>query len=370
MENLKKTYLLSAHEALGAKMIDFAGWYMPLEYEGLIKEHESVRNYAGLFDVSHMGEIIIKGAQAKSYLQNLITNDIEILENNQAIYTFMCYPNGGVVDDLLVYRFDENNFYLVINASNIEKDFKWMNENKQDYDIEIENISSEISELAIQGPLSQRILQEICDENLDEIKSFYFNKNIKVDQTSVLISRTGYTGEDGFEIYCKNEDVEKIWNKLLEVGEKYKLKPCGLGCRDTLRFEAGLPLYGNELSEAITPLEAGFSFFVKLDKGNFIGKNELKMQKEKGLNRKLIGFELTGKGIARQGYEVMAYENVIGYVTTGYKSPTLNKSIGFALIDANYSEIGRDVDICIRKKKVKAKIINKRFYKKPTEIHA
>ncbi|WP_290059995.1 glycine cleavage system aminomethyltransferase GcvT [Paraclostridium bifermentans] len=370
MENLKKTYLLSAHEALGAKMIDFAGWYMPLEYEGLIKEHESVRNYAGLFDVSHMGEIIIKGAQAKSYLQNLITNDIEILEDNQAIYTFMCYPNGGVVDDLLVYRFDENNFYLVINASNIEKDFKWMNENKQDYDIEIENISSEISELAIQGPLSQRILQEICDENLDEIKSFYFNKNIKVDQTSVLISRTGYTGEDGFEIYCKNEDVGKIWNKLLEVGEKYKLKPCGLGCRDTLRFEAGLPLYGNELSEAITPLEAGFSFFVKLDKGNFIGKNELKMQKEKGLNRKLIGFELTGKGIARQGYEVMVDDNVIGYVTTGYKSPTLNKSIGFALIDASYSEIGKDVDICIRKKKVKAKIINKRFYKKPTEIHA
>lgn len=370
MENLKKTYLLRQHETLGAKMIDFAGWYMPLEYEGLTKEHESVRHYAGLFDVSHMGEIKVKGIEAKAYIQSLITNDVGILADNQAIYTFMCYPNGGVVDDLLVYRFDENNFYLVINASNIEKDFNWMKENKQDYNVEIKNISSEISELAIQGPLSQKILQEICNENLDEIKSFYFNKNIKVNQNSALVSRTGYTGEDGFEIYCKNKDVENIWNKLLEIGEKYNLKPCGLGCRDTLRFEAGLPLYGNELSKDITPLEAGFSFFVKLDKDNFIGKNSLEKQKQEGLKRKLIGFELTGKGIARQGYEVGVDGNAIGYVTTGYKSPTLNKSIGLALVDPNYSEIGKDIDISIRKKKVKAKIINRRFYKKPTVIHA
>lgn len=370
MENLKKTHLVSQHQSLGAKMVDFAGWFMPIEYEGLKKEHEAVRNHAGIFDVSHMGEVEVKGDDAKEYIQNLVTNDVSKLENNQAMYTFMCYPHGGVVDDLLVYKINENYYYLVINASNIEKDFNWMSENKKHYNVDIINISNKVSEIAIQGPLSQEILQEVCSENLDEIKSFYFKSNVNVNGVNALVSRTGYTGEDGFEIYCKNEDVESVWVKLLEIGKKNNIKPCGLGCRDTLRFEACLPLYGNELSDKITPLEAGLSFFVKLNKDNFIGKEELAKQKENGLERKLVGFEIIGKNIARHGYEVSIEDKTIGYVTTGYKSPTLNKCIGLALIDSNFAEIGKEIDIIIRNKKVKAKIINKKFYIKPTLTHA
>lgn len=360
---LKRTSLYEKHKEMGAKFLEFGGWDMPLEYEGMIKEHEAVRNSAGIFDVSHMGEVIIEGNESEKFIQNLVTNNIENMKKEEIIYTLMCYENGGVVDDLLVYKFNDEKFLLVINAGNIEKDFDWMIKNKENYDIDIKNISKEISQLAIQGPKSQEILQNIVDISLDEIKFFNFKSDINILGIKCIVSRTGYTGEDGFEIYCKNEDVNKIWSELLNIG-KENLKPIGLGARDTLRFEACLPLYGNEINENISPLEAGLSFFVKLNKNKFIGKKSLEAQKESSVKRKLIGFEVLGKGIARHGYDVLVNNEVIGYVTTGYSSPTLNKVIGLALIDSKYSQLDNEIEIAIRKKRVKATIVKTPFYKK------
>ena len=364
MENLKKTSLFSTHEKYGGKIIDFSGWALPVQYEGIIPEHEAVRNHAGLFDVSHMGEVEAKGKEAFNFVQNLVTNDVSKLEDNQILYTFMCKPDGGTVDDLLVYKFNNNEFLLVINASNIDKDFAWIQENVGDYEVEVKNISDNISEMAIQGPNAQKILQKLTDKDLSEIKFFYLSKDINVAGTNCMISRTGYTGEDGFEIYLSNDDVAMVWDKLMEVGKEYGIKPAGLGARDTLRFEASLPLYGNELSSEITPLEAGLGFFVKLDTDDFIGKNALVKQKEEGLKRKIVGFELLDKGVARHGYEVMADGEVIGFVTTGYQSPTLKKSIGLAMVDIEYSKMETPIEIKIRKRIAKAKVISKRFYKK------
>lgn len=363
VRELKKTSLYEKHKEMGAKFLEFGGWDMPLEYEGIIKEHESVRNSAGIFDVSHMGEVIIKGNDSEKFIQKLVTNDIASMKDYEAIYTLMCYEDGGVVDDLLVYKFNNTKFLLVINAGNIEKDFEWIMKNNKNYDLDIKNISSEISQLAVQGPKAQGILQNIVNINLDDIKFFNFKENVSILDAKCIVSRTGYTGEDGFEIYCKNEDVNKIWNEILNIG-KENIKPIGLGARDTLRFEACLPLYGNEISENISPLEAKLSYFVKLNKDEFIGKEQLKKQKENGLKRKLVGFELNGKGIARHGYEVLANNQVIGYVTTGYSSPTLKKAVGMALIDSKYSELNTEIEIAIRKKRVKANIIKTPFYKK------
>lgn len=364
MDNVKKTTLYDAHNKYGGKIIEFAGWLMPVQYEGIIEEHEAVRNNAGLFDVSHMGEVEVKGRDAFKYVQNLVTNDIGLLVDNQVIYTFMCYEDGGIVDDLLVYKFDEDHYYLVINAGNIEKDFEWMINNKESYEVEVVNISSEVSEVAIQGPKAQEILQNLTDFNLDEIKFFYCKRDVLIDGVKCLVSRTGYTGEDGFEIYTENQYIEKIWDSILETGKPYGIKPAGLGCRDTLRFEVALPLYGNEISKDITPLEAGLGYFVKLNKESFIGREALIKQKNDGLNRKLVGFELKGRGIPRHGYSVEFNGENIGVVTTGYFSPTLKKNIGLALIDSKYADLGTEIDILIRNKPVKAEVINKKFYKK------
>jgi aminomethyltransferase len=364
VENLKRTPLYNVYKEYGGKIVDFAGWEMPIQFEGIIIEHEAVRRDAGLFDVSHMGEVVVKGAGAFEFVQNLITNDIAILKDNQILYTFMCYTDGGVVDDLLVYKFSDQHFYLVINAGNIEKDFQWMLDNKGSYAVEITNVSETIGELAIQGPKAQIILQKITDIDLNEIKFFYFKEDVLVDGVECLISRTGYTGEDGFEIYASAGEIEKLWRKLLIVGQEDGLKPAALGCRDTLRFEASLPLYGNELSQDITPLEAGFGYFVKLGKGNFIGKEALIKQKEDGLKRKLVGFEMKDRGIPRHGYEVHVLGEKIGVVTTGYSSPTLKKNIGLALIDSKYSELGTEIEIVVRNKLLKAEVISKKFYKK------
>ncbi len=364
MENLKKTPLYNIYKEYGGKIIEFGGWAMPVQFEGIIFEHEAVRCAAGLFDVSHMGEVEIKGTEAFEFVQNLVTNDVEVLKDNQILYTLMCYPDGGVVDDLLVYKFSEEHFYLVINAGNVEKDFQWMVTNKCLYDVEITNNSDSVAELAIQGPKAQEILQKITDIDLEEVKFFYFKEDVLIDGIKCLISRTGYTGEDGFEIYTSIEEIEKLWHKLLIIGEKEGLKPAGLGSRDTLRFEACLPLYGNELSQDITPLEAGLGFFVKLQKHNFIGKEALLKQKEEGLKRKLVGFEMKDRGIPRHGYEVLAKGEKIGVVTTGYLSPTLKKNIGLALIDSKYSEIGTEIEIVIRNKSLRAEVISKKFYKK------
>ena len=364
MENLKKTPLFNAHSKYGGKIIEFGGWAMPVQYAGIISEHEAVRGNAGLFDVSHMGEVEVKGTEAFAFVQNLVTNDVAVLRENQILYTFMCYTNGGVVDDLLVYKFSEDHFYLVINAGNIDKDFQWMIDNKGSYDVDLTNISNEVAEVAIQGPKAQMILQKLTDTDLDEIKFFYLKRDVIIDGIKCLISRTGYTGEDGFEIYTSIEEIEQLWHKLLIVGAEEGIKPAGLGCRDTLRFEACLPLYGNELSQDITPLEAGFGYFVKLAKNNFIGKEALLKQKEEGLKRKLVGFEMKERGIPRHGYEVAVQGEKIGVVTTGYLSPTLKKNIGLALINSKYSELGTEIEIVIRNKPVKAEVVSKKFYKK------
>ncbi|WP_129597843.1 glycine cleavage system aminomethyltransferase GcvT [Anaerophilus nitritogenes] len=364
MNQLKETSLLNYHKKYGGKIIDFAGWALPVQYEGIKAEHEAVRNFAGIFDVSHMGEIEITGNQASDFVQNLITNDVSVLNDDQVLYTFMCYPHGGIVDDLLVYKFDKNHFYLVVNASNIEKDFKWMKENDLGYDVKIKNISDDVSEIAIQGPNAQQILQKLTDTDLSEIKFFYCKRNVSVASANCLISRTGYTGEDGFEIYLSNEDIKMVWEKLMEVGKEYGIKPAGLGARDTLRFEVALPLYGNELSKDITPLEAGLGFFVKLDKPNFIGKEALQKQKSEGLKRKIVGFEMIDRGIPRHGYEVIVDGKKIGFVTTGYAAPTVNKNVGMAMVDMEYTKLGTNIDIKIRNKILKAQVVKKKFYQK------
>jgi len=360
----KKTPLYDEHVRLGGKIVEYAGWFLPVQYEGLIPEHEAVRNAAGIFDVSHMGQIVVKGKDALAYLQYLCTNDISKVEKNQTIYTMFCYPDGGVVDDFLIYKLEDDEYILVVNAANTDKDFKWMIDNKKDFNIIIENKSDQIGEVAIQGPNSEKILQKLTDFDLSSIKPFYFEPKVDMLGIECMVSRTGYTGEDGFEIYAPAEDIVKIWNALLEKGKEDGLKPCGLGCRDTLRFEAGMPLYGNEISEDINPLEGGLKFFVKFEKEeDFIGKEALKKQWDEGLTRKVVGFELLGRGIPREGYEVHKDGKKIGHVTTGYMSPTLKKSIGNALIDINETEIGNEIDIMIRNKPVKAKVISRKFLK-------
>jgi len=364
MSEPKKTALYNAHVRYGGKIVDYSGWALPVQYEGLTAEHEAVRNNAGLFDVSHMGEVDIKGSQATDYLQNLITNDVSSMKEYQVIYSLMCYPDGGIVDDLLVYKYANDHYMLVINAANIDKDVQWMKDNVGNYDVEINNISPDVSEVALQGPKAEKILQQLTDTDLSKIPFFFFKENVNIAGRKCLISRTGYTGEDGFEIYMKHEDAEYLWDKILEAGKDKGIKPTGLGCRDTLRFEANLPLYGNELSPEITPLEAGYGFFVKLNKPNFIGKEALEKQKAEGLKRKIVGFEMIEPGIPRHGYDVLADGKVIGFVTTGYSSPTLKKNIGLAMVDIEYSELGTIIEIQIRKKTAKAKVVSRSFYAK------
>lgn len=364
----KKTPIYDRHNELGGKVVEYAGWHMPIQYSGITAEHTSVRERAGIFDVSHMGEIQVKGKDALEFLEYLCTNNISSLKDNEIVYTFFCRENGFVVDDLLVYRFSEDDFFLVVNASNTDKDYEWILENKGNYDVEVENLSDSIGEIAIQGPKAQEILQKLTDFDLNEIKFFNLRRDINVAGVNCLISRTGYTGEDGFEVYCDWEEIVKIWDRILEEGKEIDLLPCGLGCRDTLRFEAGLPLYGHEISEEVNPLEGGFKFFVDLDKPqDFIGKDTLVKQNESGLERILCGLELLDKGIMREEYEVYKDDVKIGYITTGYKSPTLGKSIANALLDSNYKELGTEVDVKIRNKMAKAKVISKRFLSKRTK---
>lgn len=361
----KKTPLYDEHVKLGGNVVEYAGWLLPIQYKGLVPEHEAVRNAVGLFDVSHMGEITVKGKDALKFVDYLMTNDITSIVDNQVIYTFMCYPDGGVADDLLVYRIKEDDFYLVVNASNADRDFEWILKQKGDFDVVVENISDAVGEVAIQGPLAEKTLQKLTDTDLSKIEFFHLQRDVNIAGVNCMVSRTGYTGEDGFEVYTDNEGIVKVWNAILEAGEENGILPTGLGCRDTLRFEASLPLYGHEMSEEITPLEAGFKYFVKLDKaGDAIGKEALNKQWSEGLKRKLAGFEMLERGIPREGYEIYKDGEKIGHVTTGYMSPTLKKNIGNALIKTEYTELGTEVDIMIRNKPVKAKIISKKFLKK------
>ena len=364
MGELKRTALYEEHVKNGGKIVDFAGWELPIQYEGLVVEHEAVRNDCGIFDVSHMGEVTVNGKEAEAFVQYLVTNDVKAMEEKQVIYCQMCYEDGGIVDDLLVYKYNTEKYLLVINASNVEKDFEWMMGVKEKFDVELENISVETSEVALQGPKAQELLQNLTDLDLSTIKFFYFEPSVNIAGIDCIVSRTGYTGEDGFEIYAKGKEIVKVWNAILEIGDKYGLKLCGLGCRDTLRFEVALPLYGNEMSKDITPLEAGLGFFVKLDGDDFIGKAALVKQKEEGLKRKTVGFEIEGRPVARHDYKVLKDGKEIGFVTTGYNSPSVGKSVGLAIIDAEYAKKGEEIEIQIRKKTVKAVVTAKRHYKK------
>lgn len=360
---MKKTPLYEKHVELKGKVIDFGGWALPVEYSGIIPEHEAVRNKAGMFDVSHMGEITVKGEDAEKYLQMIVTNDISVLNDNQIAYTPMCYTDGGVVDDLLVYKYSSTDYLLVVNASNTQKDFEWLL--SQSFgNVEIKNVSDEYAQLALQGPEAQSILQKLSEVDLNLIEFYHFLGDVNVGEFKTIVSRTGYTGEDGFELYFKAEHGPQMWDLILYTGKEYGLVPAGLGARDTLRFEAALPLYGQEIDKDITPLEAGLGFFVKLNKDDFIGKEALAKQKADGLKRKVIGFEMVDRGIPRSHYEVFAEGRKIGYVTTGSFSPTLKKNIGLALIEAEYAREGTEIEISVRNKNLKAKVIKKPFYTK------
>ncbi len=360
---MKTTPLYEKHVELKGKIIDFGGWALPVEYSGIIPEHEAVRNKAGLFDVSHMGEITVKGEDAEKYLQMIVTNDISVLNDNQIAYTPMCYQDGGVVDDMLVYKYSSTDYLLVVNASNTQKDFEWLL--SQSFgNVDIKNVSDEYAQLALQGPEAQTIMQKLSSVDLNLIEFYHFLGDVNVGGFSTIVSRTGYTGEDGFELYFKADDGPKMWDLILEAGKEHGLVPAGLGARDTLRFEAALPLYGQEIDKDITPLEAGLGFFVKLNKEDFIGKEALAKQKSDGLKRKVIGFEMVDRGIPRSHYEVFADVRKIGYVTTGSFSPTLKKNIGLALIEAEYAKEGTEIEISVRNKNLKAKVIKKPFYTK------
>jgi len=361
-DSLKKTPLHQSHVDAKAKMVDFGGWHMPVQYAGILEEHNTVRTKAGLFDVSHMGEIDLQGPNALDLIQKLITNDASKLSVKQALYSPMCFPDGGIVDDLLIYRKGKDHFLLVVNASNTEKDYQWIVDNAID-GVEIQNISPETAQIALQGPLAEAVLQKLCDKDLSRIKYYWFD-NVTVDGEDCLVSRTGYTGEDGFEIYLPSENGHQVWNAILKAGEEEGVTPIGLGARDTLRFEARLPLYGNELSEDISPLEAGLGIFVKLDKKDFIGKEALAKQKAEGLKRKTMGFEMLDRGIPRSHYKVLKDGQEIGFVTSGSFAPTLGKNIGLALIKSEYAQVGSNIEIQVRTRSLKAQIIKTPFYKK------
>ncbi|MRG86569.1 glycine cleavage system aminomethyltransferase GcvT [Salinibacillus xinjiangensis] len=366
MADLKRTPLFPLYEEFNAKTVDFGGWDLPVQFTGIKNEHEATRTKAGLFDVSHMGEISVSGPNSEAFLQKMFTNDLSKLTANRAQYTIMCYENGGTVDDLVVYKKDDEEFLLVVNAANTDKDFEWLQKHVTD-GVEVKNISSDIVQLALQGPSAEKILQTLTETDLSEIKFFRFKDGVQFDGTkqSALVSRTGYTGEDGFEIYLDQSEGPILWKKILEAGKDEGVQPVGLGARDTLRFEATLALYGQELSPEITPIEAGLSFAVKTNKEvDFIGKEILKDQKENGADRKLVGIEMIEKGIPRHGYEVFKGEKKIGFVTSGTQSPTLKKNIGLAVIDVAYSEEGEELEVQVRKRRLKAKVVPTPFYKR------
>ena len=358
MEN-KRTCLYDKHVALGALISPFGGFDMPIQYTGIVDEHNAVRHACGIFDVSHMGEVLVTGPESEKFVNYIFTNDIAGAPDGKIFYGMMCHPTGGVVDDLLVYKMGAERFFLVINASNIDKDVAWIMEHAKDFDVTVENQSEKYGEVAVQGPMTEEIVERILGIQCSDL-AFYTCKEVEVNGETIIISRTGYTGEDGFEIYASHAFTNEVWDKLVGSGE---VKPCGLGCRDTLRFEVGLPLYGDELTDEITPLEAGLGMFAKLDK-DFIGRDALVAQKAEGLKRKIVGIELKDKAIPRHGYPVEVDGKVIGEVTTGYNSISTGKSVCMAMIDIEYAKLDTEVEVRIRKKVFPGVVTKKRFYDK------
>ncbi|MFA5036196.1 MAG: glycine cleavage system aminomethyltransferase GcvT [Candidatus Izemoplasmatales bacterium] len=360
MDEILKTCLYDRHVQLSAKMEPFAGYWMPISYSGIIEEHQAVRNHSGMFDVSHMGEIRITGKDAIPFVEFITTNEINSKPFGKVIYGLFLYDNGTCVDDLLVYKVASDELFLVVNASNVAKDYTWIVEHTEGFEVLVKNESDDWSEVAVQGPETEKIVMEMMQIDLTDL-TFYTFKNVIWNGHKLLISRTGYTGEDGFEIYGDAIAIPEVWDLLLSSG---KILPCGLGCRDTLRFEASLPLYGHEISDQILPIEAGLGSFVKMEKPDFIGKKALLAQKTAGLVHKLVGIELTERAIPRQGYEVYSGDQMIGHVTTGYLSISTDKCIANALIATKYAIIGDQILVLIRKKMVPGVIRNRQYYKK------
>ena len=362
MSNSKRTPLYEVHKRLGARLIPFGGWDMPVEYSGIAKEHRAVRTAAGLFDVSHMGEFEIRGPQALNLIQTVTTNNAALLADGQAQYSAMAYPSGTVVDDLLVYRRGPEDYLLVVNAANIEKDFDWIQSHNR-FNATLKNISDEVTLLAVQGPNSARILQSLTGIRLSDIDYYHFAKG-KVLDADAIVSRTGYTGEDGLEIYFSPKHAEAIWNSIVKEGQPHGLVPAGLGARNTLRLEAKMLLYGNDMDETTTLLEAGLGWIVKPEKGEFIGRDSLVSQKQQGVNRKLVGFEMLGREIARDHYPVFVDGREAGHVTSGSPSITLNKNIGLAYVPAENAAMGTRFQVSVRNRLCDAEVVKTPFYKR------
>lgn len=356
----KKTCLYDKHVALGALMQPFGGFIMPIQYSDIKDEHNAVRLHCGVFDVSHMGEVTVKGPDAERYVNHIFTNDVTDAPVGKIFYGMMCYEDGGTVDDLLVYKMGKDDFFLVINAANIDKDVEWMEAHLEGFDVEFCNRSDFYGQLAVQGPEAEKVMEEVLALECKDLV-FYTSKTLEREGETIIVSRTGYTGEDGFEIYASHKFINEQWDKLLASG---RCKPCGLGCRDTLRFEVGLPLYGDELSKDISPVMAGLSMFCKLDKPEFIGKEALAKQKADGVERKIVGIELHDRAIPRHGYKVLYGGETVGEVTTGYHTISTDKSVCMALVDARYAKLGTELEVQIRKKTFPGTVVKKRFYDK------
>ncbi len=376
---LKRTPLYDRHVALGARVVEFGGWEMPVQYSGIVDEHNAVRNAAGLFDISHMGEVEVKGRDALAFLQHIATQDVAAIREGQSNYALLCRPDGGIVDDIFIYHLPDG-YMVVVNASNIEKDFAWMLDNLHGFDVDLTNISDRASMLALQGPLAEAMLAKATDPSTHSTSSGQASSGQGIDVAGVpfhgvtigmllgdipaLIARTGYTGEDGFELFIDDDKVKQLWDGLLALGKDDGLKPCGLGARDSLRFEACLALYGHEIADDINPYEAKLGWVVKLDKGDFIGRATLQQIKRAGVQRKLAGFEVTGRGIARGGYEIRSLAGEpIGEVTTGMPSPTLGKNLGLGYVPTALAAEGSEFDVIVRDRPVRASVVKTPFYR-------
>lgn len=364
---LKRTPLNNVHRELGGRMVDFGGWDMPVQYPaGTIEEHLRTRTRAGLFDVSHMGEIDVRGRDAVSFVNRITSNDVSKLVDGQAQYSTLTTPQGTVVDDLLIYRLNADHLLLVVNAGTTDKDWEWIKSHHAGESVELTNVSSQYCQLALQGPDAVSILQKLTNEPLADMKYYHFKPG-RVDNVDSIISRTGYTGEDGFEVYAAADQGERLWKKILEAGQfgsDEGVLPCGLGARNTLRLEAGMALYGHELTETTTLLEANLGWICKLDKGEFIGRNVLARQKAEGLQRKLVGFEVTERGIARDEYDVVVNDQVVGKVTSGSPAPYLKKNIGFAYLPVEFASVGQEIKIDVRGRLICAQVVKTPFYKR------
>ncbi len=360
MEKPKKTPFYSLHIKNKAKIVEFADYLMPIQFQGIVEEHRKVRSTVGLFDITHMGEFEVRGKDAESFIQRMTTNDVSRVDMYQVQYSCMCYDHGGIVDDLLVYRLPDH-FLLVVNGACLEKDFRWLSDHLSG-EVELKNVSDQTALLALQGPKAEDVLKKLTDKDLSDLR-FYWATWGKVNEIEMLFSRTGYTGEDGFELYFSPAHAESMWNALMEAGQEFDIEPIGLGARDSLRLEMKYMLYGNDIDQTTNPLEAGLGWIVKSDKGNFVGKEPILKLKQEGLKRKLVAFELIDQAFPRPHYQIQKDGEKLGEITSGTFSPTLNKGIGLGYVPIEHSKTGTELDIIIRGRSQKAVIIKPPFYK-------